>query len=886
MKIIGIDLGTTNSCAYYLDENQEPLLLLTERQRYKIFPSVAWAPGPDQETVVGHAAKARIGLSPAPIIAVKRKMGTTETVFLGGSEVTPVEVSARILQHIKKEVERSTQDQVGGVIVTVPAYFDSAPRNDTYLAAVQAFFEGDESLAEGRLKLMLEPEAAALAYSVQETVGKMRVLVYDFGGGTFDVTVLERSPETGVSVLKFGGDPYLGGDNIDDRLASWILYRLRGGHEDVIRRITESPHYPPNIRYTILQQVLNDGLDGTAGTLRPEDEDLRLPEDPPFALGLNPEDLEDSRRIQVVKLLAENAKKDLVSAPEAIVAKQGAFQDKEGALVDVDLSIGLQDFNLLIGDFIAATVECARSALSGSHLRPEDLDLILLVGGSSRMPIVAEELSSVFGRPVRLEDPDLIVARGAALQARYLNPPPLGVRAKDAPLTIEFPSETAETTVTIRARLASPLSGHAYLMRDGEEVDDAPVSQDRFHFSSVPLAVDALNRFRIEVVDEQEEPVADADFIIRHDSRAVESEGHAVPKITKVIRALGTKGYATLFEEGLLLPISRPFVCSRATNDDHIDIEFFEGTRWLATLHIPNVDPAMPIGALIDLNITVSDNYSVQAVATIRDTGQSQPCDFKISRLVIPLLNELEEDLSQTLDQFANDLVLVRDANQRTEFYRQRLRLDAEFRKERRALKPDRQKLFSVVSELRALLVEVRASQVLLEPGKNVFDRLVTGCRGLAKSLPEHGTVEQRDVEERIAALEHAGHQAWDQESATEWRRVFTELKKLHSQLEQAVVKPPRHPMTALEIQRGLLAWLSEIHTKVEENDLLGRFADEIRQVQSAVRNLELRDEEEARAALLVILDKQLRPLDARIEGEIARSGGQMTPGLAKVTFD
>jgi len=887
MKLIGIDLGTTNSCVYYLDESGAPVLAMDSKKR-KIFPSAVWFDAKTKEVIVGHAAKVRLGQEPPPVVTVKRLMGTTETVNLGGKKVTPVEVSAHILRYAKKIVEEATGDSIGGVVVTVPAYFDAAPKNDTWLAAVQAFFDGNDSLAKGRLELQLEPEAAAYAYASADAAQQLRVLVYDLGGGTFDVTILEKSEAAGLAVIKFGGDPHLGGDNIDDRVAAWFLYLLRGGKPEAVERVLTDGRYPEDKKYTVLQLLLANDVAGLDGDLRPEDRDLLLSPNPPFVLELDIRNPEDLKRIQTLKLLAETAKKDLTASSEAVIAKQGAFADQCGDTVDIDLTLSRAQFDLLVGDMIARTIECTQHVLAESGQEQGSIDRILLVGGSSRMPVVREKLERIFECPIQLADPDLIVARGAALRAGALSPAPLGETASESALALQYPRETPDNSVSIAGRLGTKMHGHAYLLKDRREIDDAPVGEGGFHFRNVQLEPNARNVFRVEVMDNRENLAAEAECTIVHNENAIAMGDRLVPKITKPIRVLTTNGYHTLFPEGEALPATKPEVCYRATQDDHIDIEFYEGERQLSTLRISEVDPNLREGAPIDLAITITETYSVSATATIRETGQSQTVDFKITRLHIPPVEEMDRDFDRIYAEIDNDLNTVRDLNRRTTLYTRAARLAAEYKKARKALSCDMHKLYSTIGELQTLLIEIRAAQSFLEPPLEEVKGLLSVCRGLANRLPESGAVRRADVLERIGHLERAADETWKREDEPEWRRIYQEARRLHEQMGQAVREAQggggrREPPSAIEIQRAVIAWLAEIREKAEKHRLIEQVASEIDNTARTVKETSLRDAEEARNFLMEIVETKVRPLENRVDRIIESQGGRAQATAAKI---
>lgn len=887
MAIIGVDLGTTNSCVYYLDAEGRPVLV-TDKKRRDIFPSVVWSAGPGEEVVVGHAAKTRLGHKPLPVVAVKRLMGTDGTVSLGGQQVTPVRVSAHILGYAKKLVEAQLaadgcDPQISGVLVTVPAYFDSAPKQDTYAAAVEAFFGGERALAEGRLELLLEPEAAAYAYLIEDPRKSARVLVYDLGGGTFDVTILEKSPGAGLTMLKFGGDPHLGGDNIDDRVATWLLYLLRGGKPEALDRILDPQRYDAEKQYTILQQVLTNDLEHLRGELRREDHDLLVGSNPLYALDLDPNDPEDASKAQELKGLAEKAKKDLTSGTEVLITKQGAFQDQEGEVVDVDLTLSLRDFNRLIGDFMEKTIRETLRVIEEAGMDKGQLDQVLLVGGSTRMPVVGERLREIFSCPIQLADPDRIVARGAALRGRDLNPPPPD-REAESGITVEYPRQTSERRVSLMGHLSRPLAGYeVFVLRDGDEVANAPVNGDRFMVSGVSLELNAANRFHLEVANQDDDLFAETDIVIHHSDEATDPIGPVSTVLTKPIRFLSVRGFRPVFNEGERLPAEMQHTCKRATAEDFIRIPFFEGERHLSDLRLTGVDAALPVGALIDLHVVLYRNYTVTAEATIRSTGQSQKVEFEISRIAIPSLEEMDEDLEEALEQIENDIEAVRDPNARARFSGKVRGLKSDYRRARTALTPDAHNLYTIIGELKKVLIEIANAQVFLEPPVEFLHRSFAEARRLAGKLNERSPVSREDVLEKVVSLERVIKDIWERsmsdviesEDVARWKAIAVEMDGLTAELEQMIRHdgPPPPPPPPESILGALLSWLKELHDKVAEHHLEAQFGRELEQVERAAREVSLREEDAARNTLIQIVDEQLRPLDHRIEQEVRKIG-------------
>lgn len=876
MKTIGVDLGTTNSCVYYLDADDNPVLV-TDRLGRKIFPSAVWCAGPGKEVIVGHAAKGRLGQQPPPIVAVKRKIGTTETVALGRQAVSAVTVSAHILSFLKKLVEETTGDQVGAAVVTVPAYFDAAPKKDTYSAAVEALFGGDAALAKGRLELQLEPEAAAFAYTLEDPAEHLRILAYDLGGGTFDVTVLEKSPEAGLVSLKFGGDPHLGGDNVDDRIAAWILYLLRGGKPEALDRILDPARYPAEAQYTILQQLLTGETGALRGELRADDRNLLAEASPRYALAHDPDNPESRARVQKLKGLAEKAKMDLTVSTVTPITQQGIFLDDNGEMVDVDLTLDRATFNRLIGDFVSRTLEEASRVLAASGLTSEQIDRIILVGGSSRMLVVREELEKRFPCPVMVADPDLIVARGAALKARQLSLS-TGTGTDQAGLQLEYPRKTSDERIQIKGRLARPSPGAtAYLSREGRDLAEVAVEGDRFLFEQVPLLPGTSSSFHVEIADAQDNLIEQADLTIVHDPRAVAAIGSLAPKLTKPILIQGMRGVATLFSEGEVLPAHHKTECFRGTSEDSIVIPFLEGERWLTNLVLTGVDPSLPEGSVIDLQVVIDKDYTCSATAKVRQTGQEATVELAISQIEIPPVEELDRQLEDALEEFENDIAGVRDREVRARLSRHARKLETSYRKAKAELEQDKHHLYTLVGELRRLLIDVRAAHDLLTPPREDFDSLLQSSRGLAGRLDEGGSFTQQEALDKMAALERSGRDAWERQDAELWKSVTSELRKLREELERALQPPPMDPrqLPPERLQSELLSWLDGLREQVEDENLEARFGGQLDEIASSIRQVDPKNRESARDALMTIALQRLKPLAFQITRAVREQGGK-----------
>ena len=352
-KIIGIDLGTTNSCVAVMEAG-EPTVI-TNPEGARTTPSVVGF-SKTGERVIGQAAKRQAVTNPdRTIISIKRQMGSDFRVNIDGQGYTPQEISAMILQKLKSDAEAYLGETVTQAVITVPAYFTDAQRQATKDAGKIAGLEVK--------RIINEPTAAALAYGADKE-DDQKIMVYDLGGGTFDVSIIEMGD--GIQeVLATAGNNHLGGDDFDDRL----------------------------INYLADQFLKESGLD------------LR----------------KDKMAMQRLKEAAEKAKIDLSGMTQTNVNLPFITVDGNGQPQHLDCNITRAKFNELTADLVESTMGPVRQALSDAGLKASDLDKILLVGGSSRIPAVQEAVKNITGKdPFKGINPDECVAMGAAIQGGVL----------------------------------------------------------------------------------------------------------------------------------------------------------------------------------------------------------------------------------------------------------------------------------------------------------------------------------------------------------------------------------------------------------------------------------------------------------------------------------
>ena len=388
-KIIGIDLGTTNSCVAVLEGKESKVIANPEGNRTT--PSVvAFKNG---EIIVGDAAKRQMVTNPDTIYSIKRLMGSSEKVKANGKEYTPEEISAMILGYIKDYAESYLGEKVTKAVITVPAYFNDAQRQATKNAGKIAGLEVE--------RIINEPTAASLAYGIDKQENTHTVLVYDLGGGTFDVSILELGDGV-YEVKSTAGNNKLGGDDFDNRISDYLVEEFKK----------------------------ENGIDLS----------------------------KDKMAMQRIKDASEKAKKDLSGVTSTQISLPFISQGDNGPL-HLEMNLTRAKFEDLIRDLVESTLDPVRKALKDANMTKKDIDKVIFVGGSTRIPMVADLIKKELGKePSKEVNPDEVVAMGAAIQGGVLTgevndivlldvtPLSLGIETMGGVMTVLIPRNTTIPT--------------------------------------------------------------------------------------------------------------------------------------------------------------------------------------------------------------------------------------------------------------------------------------------------------------------------------------------------------------------------------------------------------------------------------------------------------
>jgi molecular chaperone DnaK len=833
---VGIDLGTTNSEIAMLDPSEKDILVYADRfGRRSVASAVAWD-AKAQSFLVGRAARARRGQSPPPVESIKRKMGQLARVPVGPHELSPEEVSAKILAELRARMQEDlagkapagVEVRVDRAVITVPAYFDAPQIEATRRAGELA---GLEVLA-----VLQEPTAAAIYHTWLGIPGAepgasadRTFLVYDLGGGTFDVSVL-RSIGGEYQVLAIDGDNYLGGDDFDRRFAE----KLR---KDLVAR--------------------------------------------GYALELDVQgDRDDAARFQRLVHLAQEIKEGLSTSEVMSISRADLLIDENGEPVTIEAEIGRADYEATIADLVETTIACAERALARSQevagVGIADLDAVVLVGGSTRVPLVIRSVTERLCARTRGKAPplqtevDTIVALGAAIFAAQRGGLRLGDEAAELRVTSPLVSRTDRLKLSCIVERA-PDGARRLEVRaaeTGAELAEVELTVGAPLRVEIPLEEGPETHTRIALVDLDGRALATLPLTlyrgaVRARASALSQPTVVAKDISVEITRAGRRERKVLVPRGASLPLEVTHELATADRSGAVVLRLLQNRLPIKTLML-EVSPELPLGTPVQLTLRCDEAMRLEARAVVAGAelwARVEPAATKTDTR-----QEAVDALLAEAEATAKGL-WGRDA----QLFRRELEPLATGLREVVGTDPD--KLAALAAQLRTLVDHFAGADASdLSPPLHRFEGLLDGIRRLVYSSAAQGGLLGLSVEaweKRIEELSSRGATAYEARDATTWRRIHNEAQALYETAVGAAAQSGNPDDPARLARMKLNAELRIAALQRDLEDFVASASDEVRSLQLAERDRLLAALEKiAPAVAAVSLDA--KPVTVRHELERA----------------
>jgi len=747
-KTIGIDLGTTYSVItvperrigerfFNVPEFPDVSIVLDDKGRFLI-PS-AVGENVQGELVVGIRAKRLVGTVPGPFLFSKRWMGEN-MVFKMKSQppMRPVDAAAEILKHLKKTAEDALECDVTDAVITVPAYFSLNAKQLTEVAGTRAGLNV--------AKIFQEPVAAAQVFLANDPREKVTVMTYDLGGGTFDVSIVRKEDGFGDN-LAFSGDSALGGFNFDKLLADWIKQRILERHAD-------------------------SGIEVNDTSI-----DARI--------------MDMAERCKIAL-----SNKDRVE----VKLSESGLQDKDGNVLSDVLEICRSEFEeMILPDLRNTLVKCEEARVA-AKIEKSEIDVVLLIGGSSKIPLVSELLEREYNQLPHSIHPDLCVGLGAGMAAGKL-----GI-SKGVFCLDHIPEETdlEDFDVTGQVEVGDfTLPNEAGLSVVLTSVDGAisrsnPVSTGTGGFSllDIPLQLDEENEFVLIAKDGNGRQLGEAiSFAVRH--RSDGAGGVLVTSsddvLSKPISIFSSEGMKEVISEGESLPHEVTIQASTTDTTGQVVVPIYEDNREIGRVEISQLEKSLPVGTQLSIKLGIDPNYNVHVEAHIPSVDREAFAKMRLRERELKSANELRRDFlrvsalaEEVLTGGGTDTLFAGGAAIEIK----RLQEEAERHLEQR--NPDALAVQNCLEKLESLSRNLD-NRWKPKPLRIVFDQVMEETLELLHALFEQYPEYKDDgYEGSLSAISDAANVAFQNQNSVGWSEAFSRLKQLRSQIDSITQREKR----------------------------------------------------------------------------------------------
>jgi len=754
---IGIDLGTTYSVlavkgqveltAGYPPPRYLPecdVTIIPAPDGNDTFPSVFWSdPDNPDDILIGAEAKQKGDDGEGVIMFSKRAIGTDKLLQWHDRSYTAKEVATHTLRYLKSCAERALGQRVQRAVVTHPAYFDPNQIQETRDAAQAAGFEITEPE-----QLLMEPAAATLAYAFDNPKDPLRVMCYDLGGGTFDVTILERRNRV-MEQIGFDGNKLLGGFNFDRELVQWIVSQLAKNERHLPYDERSPKHRATNSRLLLVAEKAKYKLSEARGD----------------------------------KAMVE------IKVPGVI--------DDNGETFDIRERINRKQYAELIKPYLVETIERCENALVKAKITADQLDLILLVGGSTYGPWIGEAIEAAFKTEVEPAFyPDLCVAAGAALVAANL--PPV-VDGSGLQLVLQVPATSVLPTINIagqvRARdggpldasLAAELKVRLNTPEQGQFLVPRLDPDDGFLFEDVELTDGDPTEFKLEIEDS-------AGWVRLKDTRTVlfdideesSSDTDLKPTLAKPIYLRVADGMKLLAEEGAKLPVQRVETVIRLHDESELGIDIFMAETLVGRIVVEDIPEDAGRDAPVEITVEITKRNQLRTHAKVKSrTGTvvaERKAPFRMPPIKVKSLPELQAEFTALRHKSEELQALSEDGELRATLAGRGNRLMRNLNKLFAEQAPERQEIQRDLEELDRLVAPPVED---MSPPRSEFQKLLKACREilkLAKDMPQAGSFEPL-----LDRLENEGNEAYKVKNHKNWGIANENLGRLYGRIRDLI---------------------------------------------------------------------------------------------------
>lgn len=747
MAVVGIDLGTTCSVVGTplvfegeFFEKVKGVTIIKDDNKQRIHPSVL-ALDRRGNTLVGRRAKARAGLKPEPAFFAKRFMGQEKDFVLGELSLTPEQVSGEVLRHLKNLAEKKMGQLVDEAVITVPAYFSTLQKQKTTEAGEIA------GLRVG--KILQEPVAAAISYCHGDERDPLTIMTYDLGGGTFDVAVVTK--RDGVfDIRSFDGDRYLGGCDFDKRLAFRIIDALK--EQDF--QVDIVPGTPEWHKMMYFAEILKTRLSDQ----------------------------------EVYNMIEQNT----------------GIIDKDGEPVTIDIEVTREEFEKMIREDVEKTIACCRRAVDkvSPAISYGDIDEIVMVGGSSRIPMIARRLEEEFNIKPKLSDPELSVAVGATIMAQRLS-------RHIGPLQLDYLAETTD-------REAVQVTGMLHECSELVEVKDCAVilttldnshssgqtpsgslrqtvtASGGFLFPDVPLEKETVNNFEIRVEDPEGREVVTHRFHIHQQADGETGpglDGLETNILAKPISIMTVSGLHPVAAERTSLPYQCSVPAKTMDQSGEVRVPVYEDNAPIGEIVVNGVPVDLPVGTRVDVSLTLREDFFIEGKAVIPKANVEGSTTIRIPLEKISDIGPLQDEYFK-LKQKTDEALAQADKGQA---FRIAPRLKAALEESREILYKDRApnlaKAQDLLAEVETLIRQLGGWQP--QPSPAQFEQLKQEIENevLPSLVNLNPAVNDLGYMEQLKAIGKMADKALKEKNEHQWTDANHRLEDLHNRLMEAMEK-------------------------------------------------------------------------------------------------